>query len=64
MVELAHSDGELDAAEWQVIREFARHWGIDLAPLEARKAVLAQNNEQGLARLWANLRSIFMTEQK
>jgi len=64
MIELAHIDGELDAAEWQVVREFARHWGLPVAPLEERRARLAEGNERGLARLWANLRSIFMTEQK
>lgn len=63
MVELAHIDGQLDGAEWQVIREFARHWGEDLGPLEQRKAELSGRGDTGMARLWKNLRSIFMTEQ-
>jgi len=64
MVELAYVDRVRDHAEWQVIREFARHWGQDLVALEARRRELDKNLEGGMRRLWQNLQSIFMTEHQ
>ncbi len=64
MVELAYVDRVRDGAEWQVIREFARHWAQDLVALEARRGVLDRDLSSGMRRLWQKLRSIFMMEHK
>lgn len=62
MVELSFIDHERDGSEWRVIREFARHWGHPLEPLEA----LGQRREDQVApamvRLWRSLRGLLVSE--
>lgn len=61
MVELAFVDKQLDGSEWQVIREYARHWRCDLEALEVIRSERTVR-EGALSRLFSALRHLFFEE--
>jgi len=61
MVELAFVDKQLDGSEWQVIREYARHWRCDLDALEVIRSERTVR-EGALSRLFSALRHLFFEE--
>ncbi|MFT4977549.1 MAG: hypothetical protein ACI8S6_003454 [Myxococcota bacterium] len=64
MARLAHVDGQRDRSEWRVVREFARHWGQPLKPLEALGARLAIEIETPFQRLWRLARGLVITQER
>lgn len=64
MARLAHADGQRDKSEWRVVREFARHWGQPLAPLERLGEQLAREIETPLQRLWRSLKGLVITTEE
>ncbi|MFO0710676.1 MAG: hypothetical protein U0353_12600 [Sandaracinus sp.] len=60
MCRLAYVDGQRDATEWRVVREFARSWGLSLDAVEALGAQLRKDNEKGLRRAWGQLKGLFV----
>ena len=63
MAELALIDRERDGTEWRVVREFARHWGQPLGPLEERGRRLEEATAPAMTRLWRALRRLVITER-
>jgi hypothetical protein len=62
MVGLAYIDRHRDRTEWRVIREFARHWGVDSSEVEAMSMGYEERGAGQLALLWRGLRSLFVLE--
>ena len=60
MCRLAYVDGERDATEWRVVREFARAWGVSLEAVEKLGSELKKEHERGLRKLLSALRSLVL----
>ncbi len=60
MCRLAYVDGQRDATEWRVVREFARAWGVSLDAVEGLGSQLRKQHERGLAKLVSSVRSLFI----
>ena len=60
MCRLAYVDGQRDATEWRVVREFARSWGVSLDAVETLGAQLAKENERGVKKAWSSLKGLFV----
>jgi hypothetical protein len=60
MCRLAYVDGQRDATEWRVVREFARSWGVSLEAVEAFGRQLAKENEKGLEKAWSSFKGLFV----
>ena len=60
MCRLAYVDGQRDATEWRVVREFARGWGVSLEAVETLGGKLAKENERGMKKAWSSLKSLFV----
>ncbi len=60
MCRLAYVDGQRDATEWRVVREFARSWGVSLEAVEAFGRELAKDNEKGLKKAWSSFKGLFV----
>jgi hypothetical protein len=60
MCRLAYVDGQRDATEWRVVREFARAWGVSLDAVEALGARLRAEHQQGLPKLLSTVRALFI----
>lgn len=60
MCRLAYVDGQRDATEWRVVREFARSWGVSLEAVETLGAKLAKDNERGVKKAWSSLKALFV----
>ena len=60
MARLAFADGERDATEWRVVREFARAWGVSLDALEVLGAKLDREHQRGLRRVISTLTGLFV----
>lgn len=60
MCRLAYVDGERDATEWRVVREFARAWGVSLDAVEKLGAELQKEHARGLRKLLSALRSLVL----
>jgi hypothetical protein len=60
MAGLAFADGERDATEWRVTREFARAWGVSLDALEALGARLEREHQRGVRRLVSRVVALFV----
>ena len=64
MIRMGGVDGALDQAEWRVIREFGRSWGVPSQVIAAqRKRVLPKEKSQ-LAVLWRGVKSLVVSEVK
>lgn len=60
MCRLAYVDGDRDATEWRVVREFARAWGVSLDAVEKLGAELRKENERGVRKVFSKIRSLFI----
>lgn len=60
MCRLAYVDGQRDATEWRVVREFARAWGVSLDAVEKLGAELQKEHARGLRKLLSALRSLVL----
>lgn len=60
MCRLAYVDGQRDATEWRVVREFARSWGVSLEAVESLGRQLAKDHERGVKRAWSSFKSLFV----
>lgn len=60
MCRLAYADGQRDATEWRVVREFARAWGVSLDAVEALGARLRAEHQRGLPKLLSTVRALFI----
>ncbi len=61
MCRLAYVDGQRDATEWRVVREFARSWGVSLDAVETLGAQLRKEHLHGWRKTLANLRGWFLS---
>lgn len=59
MARLAYVDGQRDATEWRVVREFARAWGVSLERLERFGDRLDREHQRGVRRWVARVTSLF-----
>jgi hypothetical protein len=60
MCRVAYLDGDRDATEWRVVREFARAWGVSLDAVEKLGAELRTENERGMRKVFSKIRSLFI----
>lgn len=60
MARLAYVDGDRDATEWRVVREFARAWGVSLEHVESIGAALDREHQRGVRRVVSRLTSLFV----
>ena len=60
MCRLAYVDGQRDATEWRVVREFARSWGVSLEAVEGLGRELAKENERGVRKAWSSFKGLFV----
>lgn len=60
MARLAYVDGQRDATEWRVVREFARAWGVSLERLERFGDRLDREHQQGIRRLVSRVTALFL----
>lgn len=61
MCRLAYVDGQRDATEWRVVREFARSWGVSLDAVESLGAQLRKEHLHGWRKTLSNLRGWFLS---
>lgn len=60
MARLTYVDGQRDATEWRVVREFARAWGVSLDRLETFGVKLEHEHQRGVRRAISRVTSLFV----
>lgn len=58
MIQLAHIDLEKDESEMRMIRDFARHWGVDPARVDAWEAQEEDRSATGMRRFLMRLKAL------
>lgn len=62
MIGMGGVDGALDPAEWRVIREFGRSWGLASPLVSAQRQRVLPREKSQLAVLWRGLKSLVVSE--
>ncbi len=60
MLELAHIDEEADESEVRLIREYARHWGVDPARIDAWIQSHEAHTVSGLSRMVSKIKDLLL----